>query len=237
MEFAPIFPLIQPALKSVFPTCLWEGCSEGKAIALTFDDGPHPRYTPALLDCLDKHHVTASFFWLGECVERSPAIARTAYNAGHWVGLHGYTHKSFPWLSTPELKQSLEQTQEAIARACNLDRAYVAQHVRDVRPPNGFFTPQILTQFHTWGYRPVMWSVVPEDWVRPGVEVVVERIRNQIREGSLIVLHDGYHGGEDVVAIVDRIVPMLRDVGYEFVTINQLWQTQSLNERSTIISG
>jgi len=226
MEFAALYPVLQPALKAIFPTCLWEGCASSKAIALTFDDGPHPRYTPALLECLAKHQVTASFFWLGQGVERSPTIAYDTYQQGHWVGLHGYTHRSFPMLSTTELKQSLEKTQVAIAQACQLDPDYVAQNMRDVRPPNGLFTPQILQQFQQWGYRPVMWSVVPEDWVRPGVEVVTERIHQQVRDGSLIVLHDGYHGGEDVVATVDLIIPRLRDAGYEFVTIDQLWQSQ-----------
>jgi len=228
MEFAPLYPLIQPTLKSLFPTCLWEGCPSSKAIALTFDDGPHPRHTPALLESLERHQVPASFFWLGQCVERSPAIAQQIYSQGHWVGLHGYTHESFPRLSTEAVKQSLGRTQEAIAQACNLDLAYVTQNIRDVRPPNGLFTPPMLQHFHQWGYRPVMWSVVPEDWVQPGVEVVVERIQRQVRNGSLIVLHDGFCGGEDVVAVVDRVVPLLKDAGYEFITIDQLWQTQSI---------
>ncbi|MGG6295956.1 polysaccharide deacetylase family protein [Leptolyngbya sp. AN02str] len=224
MELAPFFPYIHQILKPAFPSCLWTGQGGEKTIALTFDDGPHPKHTPPLLELLDRYQVPASFFWLGQCVDYSPAVARLVYEAGHWVGLHGYTHRSFPRLTVPQLKDSLERTQMAIAQACDLPGDYVQQSVRDVRPPNGFFTPNNLVQLQQWGYRPVMWSVVPEDWVRPGIDVVVERVLSQTRDGSLIVLHDGYCGGEDVVAIAQRLIPLLLDQGYQFVTVEELWR-------------
>jgi peptidoglycan/xylan/chitin deacetylase (PgdA/CDA1 family) len=223
MQLAPFYPLIHTILKPTFPTCLWSGYEGFRAIALTFDDGPHPQYTPKLLDVLERYQITASFFCLGVCVRHAPEVVKTVYERGHWVGLHGYTHRSFLRFSIPELKQSLEQTQAAIAYACQLDLSYVYQHIQDVRPPNGLFTPQILTQLHQWHYRPVMWSVVPEDWLRPGIDIVVQRVLNQTRNGSLIVLHDGYFGGEDVAAIASEIIPLLLHQGYQFVTIDQLW--------------
>ncbi|HEY9662592.1 MAG TPA: hypothetical protein V6C65_29410, partial [Allocoleopsis sp.] len=69
-----------------------------------------------------------------------------------------------------------------------------------------------------------MWSVVPEDWVRPGVEVAVQRVMQQTCNGSLIVLHDGYCGGEDVAAIAANLIPRLLEQNYQFVSIDQLWQ-------------
>ena len=111
-----------------------------------------------------------------------------------------------------------EKTQETISQACQLE----PKHLRDVRPPNGLFTPQTLKLLHQWQYRPVMWSVVPEDWVSPGVEVVVRRVIQQVQNGSLIVLHDGYHGGEDVAQTTDRLIPQLLQQGYKFVTIEEL---------------
>ena len=218
MEFAPLFPLVYRLLQPTFPHCLWCGNSNSKTIALTFDDGPHPQYTPQVLSVLKRYNITASFFWLGNCVNRFPEIAKTVSEQGHWIGLHGYEHDSFPLLSPIQLKQSLEKTQIAIYNACNLS----PEKVRDVRPPNGFFTPQTLHLFQQWNYRPVMWSVVPEDWVHPGVNVVVNRVMKQVKNGSLIVLHDGYFGGKDVAETINILIPRLLQEGYEFVTVDSL---------------
>jgi len=227
MQLAPIYPLIHKFLKPAFPECLWAGDGQSQTIALTFDDGPHPQFTPQLLEVLNRYQVKANFFWLGVCVEHSPEVARAVWQQGHWIGLHGYRHTSFPRFSEHELKQSLKQTQMAIAQACQIDPVYVQQNIRDVRPPNGVFTPQILTQLQQWHYRPVMWSVIPEDWVRPGIDVTVERVVQQTQNGSLIVLHDGCCGGEDVAAATAQLIPRLQQQGYSFVTIEQLWQERS----------
>ncbi|HLO85936.1 MAG TPA: polysaccharide deacetylase family protein [Nostocaceae cyanobacterium] len=220
MPFAPLFPLIYRLLKPAFPQCLWCGDRNSKAIALSFDDGPHPQYTPEVLAVLDDYKIPASFFWLGACVNSYPDVAKAVSDRGHWIGLHGYQHRSFPRLSPNELRQSLEKTQAAIYNACNL----LPENVRDVRPPNGFFTPQTLTLLAEWNYRPVMWSVVPEDWVRPGVEIVINRVLKQVKNGSLIVLHDGVFGGQDVAETIKILIPQLLEQGYQFVTVDQLWK-------------
>ena len=216
MQFAPVYPILYRILKQTFPNCLWSGNKNLPKIALTFDDGVHPQYTPQLLQVLERYQVTASFFWLGICVERSPELAREVYNQGHWLGLHGWEHKSFPRLKAEELKTSLSKTQAAIYQACGLP----PEKVRDVRPPNGVFTPRTLKLLRQWDYRPVMWSVVPEDWVCPGVEIVRKRVLQQVNNGSLIVLHDGYHGGKYVAEIANILIPELLGLGYEFVTVN-----------------
>jgi peptidoglycan/xylan/chitin deacetylase (PgdA/CDA1 family) len=219
MQFAPVYPLIYRLLRPTFPTCLWSGSLERAEIALTFDDGPHPEHTPQLLEVLARYHLRASFFWLGTCVARSPNLARAVYQQGHWIGLHGYDHRSFPQLSPAELRQSLRRTQDAIARACPL----TPEQLCDVRPPNGVFTPKTLKLLHQWNYRPVMWSVVPEDWVRPGVERVVERVLTQVRNGAIVVLHDGSCGGADVAQTTAALIPLLLARGYRFVTIDRFW--------------
>lgn len=220
MALAPLFPILHPILKSTFPNCLWRGQIHKPEITLTFDDGPHPEYTPELLEVLDQYNIKANFFWLGICVDRYPEIAKAVYEKGHWIGLHGYEHISFPKLTFSQLKNSLEKTQLAIYKACGLEPKLMC----DVRPPNGIFTPEILKSLHRWGYRSVMWSVVPEDWVRPGISVVVNRVIQQTYNGSIIVLHDGYYGGQDVAKTVAEIIPILLTKNYQFISIDQMWR-------------
>jgi peptidoglycan/xylan/chitin deacetylase (PgdA/CDA1 family) len=219
MQFAPLYPLIYRILQPTFSNCLWSGSSNSKDIAIAFDDGPHPQYTPQLLKVLDRYQIPASFFWLGVCVNRIPEVAKMVCERHHWIGLHGYDHRNFPMLSETELRNSLEQTQAAIYNACKIP----PDKVRDVRPPNGLFTPNTLKLLNQWNYRPVMWSVVPEDWHCPGVDTVVKRVMEQVKNGSNIVLHDGHYGGEDVAATVDLLIPKLLQQGYNFVTIDTLW--------------
>ncbi len=228
MQFAPLYPLLYRVLQPAFPQCLWSGSKASRIIALTFDDGPHPQYTLPLLDVLDRHNISASFFWLGVCVARSPNVAREVYQRGHWLGLHGYDHRSFLWMSEQELQRSLQQTEEIIAQTCQIPPAAL----RDVRPPNGLFTPKTLALLQQWNYRPVMWSVVPEDWVNPGVATVVERVMRQVQNGSLIVLHDGYFGGSDVVKTADRLIHCLLQEGFQFATVDQLWKTHLLTKKN-----
>jgi peptidoglycan/xylan/chitin deacetylase (PgdA/CDA1 family) len=219
MQFAPLYPFIYRVLRPLFPNCLWSGSSSEKIIALSFDDGPHPSYTPNLLKVLEQYDTVVNFFWLGACVDRSPQVAKHIYQQGHWLGLHGYDHRSFPCLNAATLQQTLTKTQIAIARACNID----PEQVRDVRPPNGLFTPRTLHLLRQWQYRPVMWSVVPEDWTNPGVNTVVARVMQQVENGSIIVLHDGICGGQDVAEVAVQLIPQLLERNYKFVTIENLW--------------
>jgi peptidoglycan/xylan/chitin deacetylase (PgdA/CDA1 family) len=228
MQFAPLYPHLYRLLKPTFPSCLWSGSAQRPQIALTFDDGPHPRYSKELLKVLSSHGVTASFFWLGLCVERSPQTARAISEAGHWIGLHGYDHDLFPRLKPERLKHDLDRTRDLIHTHCGIAK----QNLIDVRPPFAVATPKTLKQLKSWGYRTVMWSVVPEDWVHPGIDIAIDRVLKQTQNGSQIVFHDGHYGGKDVAATIDRLIPHLKRQGYEFVTVDRLWQGHSQKNKS-----
>jgi peptidoglycan/xylan/chitin deacetylase (PgdA/CDA1 family) len=219
LHLAPLFPILHQVLMPLFPNCLWLGNPHQRRLALTFDDGPHPRYTPELLDVLANFQVKATFFVLGCQVERHPEITRTIYQQGHGLGLHGYDHRSFTGLNAAELHHTLVCNQAAIAQACGID----PNTIRDVRPPNGLFYPQTLKHLQAWHYRSVMWTAVPEDWVAPPMETVQRRIRQQVRNGAIIVLHDGSSGGAQVAANTAACLTSLLAQNYEFVTIDQLW--------------
>jgi peptidoglycan/xylan/chitin deacetylase (PgdA/CDA1 family) len=153
-------------------------------------------------------------------VKNYPEIAQAVIQQGHWICLHGYYHQMFHKMTDEQLKKDLEETKQEILNISDLH----PNSLLDVRPPNGVFTPKTLTLLKQWGYRPVMWTVVPEDWVRPGVNIVTNRVIQQTTNGSIIVLHDGNDGGQDVAASAKSIIPKLLEKGYKFVTIDQLWQ-------------
>lgn len=224
MEFAPLYPWLYQFLKPQFPQCLWQGDPAQATVALTFDDGPHPDYTPPLLELLARHRVKASFFLIGSLVERHPTLVQEIYRQGHWLGIHGYEHRSFPWLSEQALRESLAKTQNAIANACDISPSQIL----DVRPPNGLFTPRILRQLTRDRYRTVMWSIVPEDWVNPGNRIVLKRIERQLHNGALIVLHDGFYGGQQVTEITRDLLCLLEKRSLEPLTIQDFWQQRSL---------
>lgn len=210
-----LYPPLHWGLKTLFPDGLWELPADPhtQRVALTFDDGPHPEYTPALLQVLMDFQVPATFFVLGERVQRWPHLARQIRQQGHRIGLHGWQHRSFTQLAPGELYQSLKRSQAALVAACG----GIPDDYRAVRPPNGLFWPQTLADLRLWGFCPVMWSVVPEDWLIPPVSVVVERVLAQVRPGSLIVLHDGVQGGAQVVEVTRQLIPTLKKRGFEFV--------------------
>lgn len=219
MSITP-YPLLHRLGRVILPNCLWGGNGSVPVVTLTFDDGPHPEYTPALLDVLARHGVSATFFLLGDRVVRFPSVVRRIHEAGHQIGLHGYHHHPFLFYTPGALRSQLTAAQTAIADACGLP----LDTVRYVRPPYGLATAGMVTRLREWGFRPVMWGTFSEDGTYPGVEIVVRRTLDQTQAGSLIVLHDGIRGGQAVAQVADALIPALSERGYGFVTVDALWQ-------------
>jgi peptidoglycan/xylan/chitin deacetylase (PgdA/CDA1 family) len=188
-----------------------------REIALTFDDGPHPRDTPQVLDGLAKHKVHATFFLIGQNVERYPHLVQQIYNAGHQLALHCYRHIPFFIESASALKGGLNQSRNAIADACGIP----PETIRYVRPPYGFFTAKTLYLLNESGYRLVLWDNMPLHFIQP-IQWTVDQILNYSLPGSIIVLHDGKGHGTKVASIVDTIIPALKTAGFEFIRIEDM---------------
>jgi peptidoglycan/xylan/chitin deacetylase (PgdA/CDA1 family) len=214
-------PRIHPILQRQFPQALWAGPTESPNIALTFDDGPDPRDTPALLEVLARHGVVATLFWLGERVQAMPELAHLASAAGHQIAIHGYRHQAFPLLPATVLREQIDRTRQLIADATCQD----LDSIRDVRPPYGVFTPHTLSRLAQWQYRPVMWTVVPGHWLQPATETL-RQVVAQTRAGAILVLHEGQRRGPPVATLTDIILMYLRSAGWRFVTVDALWQAR-----------
>jgi peptidoglycan/xylan/chitin deacetylase (PgdA/CDA1 family) len=205
-----------------FPQALWAGNSERREIALTFDDGPNSRDTLSLLEVLARHQAMATFFNIGSRVKQFPHLTRAVAEAGHQIGLHGYHHRPFPLELPVALRAELDQFRALAVKECACDPALLW----DVRPPYGLFTPGILRLLVRWGYRPVMWSVVPHHRLQ-SLEATVAQITRYTTAGSILVLHEGWTG-PPVAVVADRVIAQLKEIGFRFITIDQMWRVRLL---------
>ncbi len=193
---------------------MFGGNASHPEIALTFDDGPHPRDTPQVLAVLAKHNVQATFFLIGRTVELYPHLVKQIQQGGHQLALHGYRHIPFPFENASSLKGQLDRTRNAIADACGIS----PELIRDVRPPYGLCTPKVLSLLREWNYRLVLWDHMPPHFLQPASWTIRQTLQ-RTAPGSIIVLHDGNRHGSKAAIIVDTILPKLKSMGYNFVSI------------------
>jgi len=208
---------IYRSMQKRHPGILFHGDASRREIALTFDDGPHPRDTPQVLDVLAKHDIRATFFLVGGSVEQYPHLVKQIHERGHQPALHCYRHIPFPMENASTLKGHLDQSRHAIAKACGIS----PETIRHVRPPYGFFTRKTLSSLTTWGYRLVLWDNMPLHFIQP-VHWTIKQILENTTSGSVIVLHDGKGHGTKVAPVVDTIVPALKQKGYNFIRIEDM---------------
>ena len=184
-----------------------------KRVALTFDDGPSPETTPAVLDALGAFAVRATFFVLGEAVVKSPDLLRRIVAEGHAVGLHGYGHRPFVLMSRRQIEGEIERAREAICRACP-DVALSPW----LRPPHGFKSPGVLWAVHRAGFRLAGWSGDGRDYAERVPERVAQNVLDHLRPGTIILLHDG-PGNAATVAALTAILQNLREQDWQPVLL------------------
>ncbi len=158
--------------------------SSGAGYALTFDDGPHPQGTPAVLEILARERVNATFFLVGEQVRRDPALAREIVAAGHRVGLHCDRHRNLLRLAPWQVRADIARAQETIEAAT--DRA-----IGLYRPPYGILNASALRIAREHDWRTLLWSHCGKDWqARATPESIAARVTDGVGEGSVLLLHD-----------------------------------------------
>jgi peptidoglycan/xylan/chitin deacetylase (PgdA/CDA1 family) len=160
------------------------GFGHPQSVALTFDDGPDPISTPLVLDALEANGVQATFFLLGEMIDRQPQLAREIVERGHEVGTHGYWHKNHLFRSSRSVRYDLARALDATERATGVHPAWY-------RPPYGVVTRADLAAAHAHGLRIVLWGTWGRDWRRQATSVsVMAELRSRFRPGVTILLHD-----------------------------------------------
>ena len=198
-----------------------------RVVALTFDDGPRPPFTDAILDVLRDQGIVATFFLVGQNAQRHPELARRIVREGHAVGNHGWAHRALDELSNAA-------AHDEIARGARAIRLATGVHPRILRPPFGALDHRIRGRkgiAADLGQTLVMWSVETRDWAtRSPLEVAVGTLR-QVQPGAVVLLHDGGGNREHVVTATRWMVGHLARQGYRFVTVPQLFEMASSERR------
>jgi len=216
-----MFHRLYDLAQRLYPDILFHGDPSRPEIALTFDDGPHPRDTPRLLEVLEKHHVRATFFLVGHSVEEHPDMVRQIHRYGHQLALHCYRHIPFPLEDPSTLHSQLERTRKVIAEMC----VVAPESIKDLRPPYGMFTRRTASMLTEWGYRLVLWNCIPPHWMQP-VRWSIRQVMDAASPGSVMVLHDGHGHGRRVTEIVEAVIPRIKSLGLEFVRVEEMQNGQ-----------
>jgi peptidoglycan/xylan/chitin deacetylase (PgdA/CDA1 family) len=192
-----------------------------RVVALTFDDGPWPGQTDALLEILAKRDVPATFFMLGSRVKAAPEVASRIYESGHLLGNHSFRHRRFDEISAEAMRSEIRRANSEIEQATGVVPRWF-------RAPGGHMTKAAYTEIGHLGMRTALWTVDPADW-RDDVpaSTIVNDVLKAAEPGAIILLHDG--GGEQPQTLIalPLIIDGLRARGYEFVTLDELTSVRS----------
>ncbi|GAA1586390.1 hypothetical protein GCM10009789_44940 [Kribbella sancticallisti] len=180
-----------------------------KYVYLTFDDGPHPKYTAQVLAILRRYGVRATFFEIGRNVARYPYLTRRADLYGHSVQNHTWSHPDLRKVSWATFKSQVRTTDRAL-------RAQTGYTPRCLRPPYGATNSVVAKRAAALGKKVKLWSLDTRDWSRPGTAVIVRRVLNNVRSGSVVLLHDGGGNRSQTVAALPTILKALKARGYVF---------------------
>ncbi len=202
----------------VFVDATVRGPRGAKGVALTFDDGPDPEWTPRALDALDAAGATATFFVIGKKAEAHPELVRAIVERGHAVGLHSYAHDRLFAMRGPETwRRDLRRAQRVV-------KEITGKRTTLFRPPIGHTTPHVPRVLRELKLRVIGWSVGARDGIAADPKAVAARVIARARDGAIVLLHDaaerGDHDPAGVLALPE-ILRGLKDKGLEVVPLGE----------------
>lgn len=182
-------------------------------VALTFDDGPHPQFTPKVLDLLKQYNTKATFFCVGRRVEKHPEIFKRILDEGHCVGNHTYSHsKSFGFFNTEKVTSELKKTIAIVERL-------TSKEMKLYRPAFGVTNPMIEKTVQKLGVKSIGWNVRSLDTTSRSEKMVLGRITSRISKGDVVLLHDT---SQKTVSVLEQLLLFLEQKKITSVTVDQL---------------
>ncbi|GGJ74514.1 polysaccharide deacetylase family protein [Virgibacillus salexigens] len=188
----------------------------GKYIALTFDDGPHPKVTPRVLQTLHDYQAKATFYMLGSQVEYYPSIVRDVFAQGHEVGNHTEKHTDLTQLDQAMIEQEIKETKQKIYQASGY-------YPTSIRPPYGAYNESVKQVTNKLDTPMVLWSVDSLDWKTRDPDAINQVVSEQVASGSIVLMHDIHPTTADALP---QLLSTLKEEGYEFVTVSELLSLQ-----------
>lgn len=181
-------------------------------VALTFDDGPHPILTPAILKILARYKIKATFFLVGENVKNYPGVVEQILAEGHEIGNHTYSHDC---INTREI----EQCEQAIYELTDYK-------TKLFRPPQGFVDQSVKEASLSLGYDIILWDIDTRDWEHTPPRQICNLIVNDITAGSIILMHDYIGHNSPTPQALELLIPEVIALGYQFVPVSELIGTK-----------
>jgi peptidoglycan-N-acetylglucosamine deacetylase len=199
---------------------VWAGAPQEKAVALTFDDGPSPIYTPKILALLKQYNACGTFFVIGHKVEQTPWLVEAELKGGNEVGNHSFSHPRMPNEDQLSRERELERT------GLDLDLAGCPRDCRLFRPPYSACDDRLKSYMAHTGRRLVMWSLDSGDWQGLSTPAIVRNVLSRVKNGAIIIFHDSDEKSQadrqPTVEALKIILPALQAQGYRMVTVSEL---------------
>lgn len=191
------------------------GSRDKKLIALTFDDGPHPKETNQVLDVLKKYDVKATFFIAGKHANWYTNPLLRANKEGHEIGNHTFSHPDISNLSSSQIEEEILKCEETLIK-------HTGKKPTLFRPPFGSYNEKSLSEIaKKLGYKIVLWtSVDAKDWKNPPASQISDTIVNNVKNGDIVLLHD--YATDNTVEALDLLIPKMIEKGFKFVTVSEL---------------
>ena len=199
------------------PRVLYYVQTSERLVALTIDDGPHPTVTPMILRVLSKYHAHATFFLIGERVQKNEGIVHQILSEGHEIGNHMMTDAT-------SIRLPAAAFEDQLLRADRLLSRFAA--ARWFRPGSARYNERMLRQVKRQNYRCVIGSVFPYDTHVPSVRFQSAFILSKVFPGSIVILHEGDIGRKRVAQVLDDVIPQLQSRGYRVVSLSELVEAQ-----------
>ncbi len=187
--------------------------SSAPVVALTFDDGPNPVFTPHILHVLEEYGVKATFFCIGEQVQANQALVQQTYKAGNEIGNHSWNHPYLTELPPDEIRWQLHSTSVAIQHAIGVPPDLF-------RPPYGATDEEVRMIASELGLRETLWTIDTRDWEHPGVSAIVNTVLDDAKNESIVLMHDGGGNRSQTVEALPQIITGLEHRGFTFVVVS-----------------